>query len=130
MSDISKEFVKNGLVKGDYSLYPKSDSCTAECCSTFDRVRDKEGNTVAFVQRRRCLSLLACDPSKIGTSSLSTHTNSCRATQPNNNHNIMKMFSDPTASNVSVETKRLVTEALTEMCVKDIRPFEIVAGSG
>ena len=42
----------------------------------------------------------------------------------------MTMFSGPTTSNVSAETKRLVTEALAEMCAKDIRPFEIVAGSG
>ena len=42
----------------------------------------------------------------------------------------MTMFSRPTTSNVSAETKRLITEALAEMCVKDIRSFEIVAGSG
>ena len=40
------------------------------------------------------------------------------------------MFGGPTTSNVSSETKRLVTEALAEMCAKDIRPFESVAGSG
>ena len=41
----------------------------------------------------------------------------------------MMMFSGPTTSNSSDETKRLVTEALAEMCAKDIRPFEIVADS-
>ena len=50
-----------------------------------DRIRDKEGNTVACVQCRRCLSLLTHDPRKIGTSSLSTHSKSCRATRPNSN---------------------------------------------
>ena len=65
MSDVSKEFVKNALAKGDYSLYPKSDWYTAEWWSTFDRIRDKEGNTMAFVQCHRCLSLLAYDPRDI-----------------------------------------------------------------
>ena len=130
MSDVSKEFVKNALAKGDYSLYPISDSCTAEWWSTCDRIRDKEGNTAPFVQCRRCLSLLAYDPRKIGTSlSLSTHAKSRRATQPNSNHNTMTMFSGPTISNVSAETKCLVTKALAEMCAKDIPPFEIIAGS-
>ena len=130
MSDVSKEFVKNAHAKGDYYLYPKFDSCTVEWWSTFDRIRDKEGNTVDFVQCHRCLSLLAYDPRKIGTSPPSTHAKSCRAAQPNSNHNIMTMFSGPTTSNVSAETKRLVTEALAEMCAKDVRPFEFVAGFG
>ena len=129
MNDVSKEFVKNALAKGDYSLYPKFDSCTAECCSTFDRIHDKEGNTMALIQCRHCLSLLVYDPRKIGTSSLSTHVKSCRATQPNSNHNIMTMFSGPITSNISAETKRLITEVLTKMCAKDIQPFEIVGGS-
>ena len=73
MSGVSKELVEKALEKGDYSLYPKYDSCTAEWWSNFDRIRDKEGNTVAFVQCRRCLSLLAYDPRKIVTSSLSIH---------------------------------------------------------
>lgn len=42
----------------------------------------------------------------------------------------MTMFNRPRTSNVSAETKRLVTEALAKMCAKDIRPFEIVASSG
>ena len=130
MSGVPKEFVKNALAKGDYSLYPKADSCTAKWWSTFDRVRDNEGNTVAFVWCRCCLSLLAYDPRTIGTSSLSTHAKSCRATQPNSNHNIMTMFSGPTTSNVSVEAKHLVAEALDEMRATDIRSFEIVATSG
>ena len=53
MNDVSKEFVKNALAKGDYSLCPKSDSCTAEWWSTLDQISDKEGNTMAFVQCRR-----------------------------------------------------------------------------
>ena len=65
-----------------------------------------------------------------GTSSLSTHAKSCRVTQSNSNHNIMTTSSGPTTSNVSTEMKRLVTEALAEICAKDIRPFEVVAGSG
>ena len=130
MSDVSKEFVKNTLAKSGYSLYPKFDSSTAEWWSIFDRIRDKEGNTVAFVQCRRCLSLLVYDPRKISTSSLSFHAKSRRATQPNSNHNIMMMFSGPTTSNVSAGMKRLVTEALAETCANDIRSFEIVAGSG
>ena len=77
MGGVSKEFVKNALEKGDYSFYPKFDSCTAEWWCTFNRIRDKEGNTVGFVQCHRCLSLLAYDPRKIGTSSLSTHAKSC-----------------------------------------------------
>ena len=130
MNDVSKEFVKNALAKGDYSLYPKSDSCTAEWWSTFDRTRDKEGNTVAFVQCRHCLSLFAYSPRKIGTSSLSTHAKSCRTTQPNSNHNIITIFSGPTTSNVFGEMEHLITEAVAEMCAKDTRRFEIVAGSG
>ena len=72
--------------------------------------------------------VVAClySPMIQGTSSLSTHAKSCHATQPNSNHNIMTMFSGPTTFNVSAETKRLITEALAEMCAKDIRPFEIV----
>ena len=130
MSDVSKEFAKKALAKGDHSLYPKSDSCTTEWWFTFDRIRDIEGNTVAFVQCRRRLSLLPYDPRKIGTSLHSTHPKSCRATKPNNNHNIMTMFNGSTTSNVSAETKSLLTEALPEMFAKDIRPFEIIAGSG
>ena len=65
MSGVSKEFVKKGLEKGDYSIYPKSDSCNAEWWSTFDRIRDKEGKTVAFVRCHRCLSLLAYDPKNL-----------------------------------------------------------------
>ena len=129
MSGVWKKFVKSALAKGDYSLYPKSDLYTAECCSTFDRVRDKEGNIVAFIQCHRCLSLLAYDPKKIGTSSLSTHATSSRVTGPNSFHNIMTMFSGPTTTNVSAEMKPLVTEALVEVCAKDVGPFEIVAGS-
>ena len=75
---------------------------------------------MTFVQCRRCLSLFMYDPRKIGTSSLRTHAKSSRATQPNSNHNIMTMFSGPTTSSVFAETKRLVTEALPEMCTKDI----------
>ena len=75
---------------------------------------------MAFVQCRRCLFLLAHDPRKIGTSLLSTHLKSCRATQPNNNHNIITMFSGPTTFSVFAETKRLVTEALAEICAKDM----------
>ena len=89
MSGVSKEFVKNALAKSEYSLYLKYGSCTVERWSTFDPVRDKEGNTVAFVQCRRCLYLLAYDPRKIGTSSLSTHPKSCRATQLNSHHNMI-----------------------------------------
>ena len=85
---------------------------------------------MAFVQCRRCFSLLLYDPRKIGTLSFSTHAKSCHATQPNSDHNFMMMFSGPTTSNVSGKTKRLATEALAEMCAKDIRPFETVAGAG
>ena len=49
--------------------------------------------------------------------------------QHNSNHSIMSMFNGSTTFNVSAKTKRLVTEALAKMCAKDIRPFEIVAGS-
>lgn len=65
MRGVSKEFVKKRLEKGNYSLYPQSNSCSAEWWSTFDRSRDKEEKTVAFVRCRCCLSLLAYDPKKL-----------------------------------------------------------------
>lgn len=130
MNEISKEFVKKALEKGDFTLYSQPDSSGAKWWSRFHRIRDNEGRKVAFVQCNQCLTLLAYDSKKTGTSSLSTHAQSCRATRPNNNHNIVKMFSRPSTSTVSADMKRLVAESIAEMCAKDIRPFEIVSGPG
>ena len=115
-----KSLLKMFLQKMIILFNRKSDWCTGECWSTFQRIRDKEGNTEAFVACRRCLSLLAYDRRKVGTSPLITDAKSCRATQPNSNHNITTMFSGPTISNISAEAIGIVTEALAEVCVKDI----------
>lgn len=130
MSGISKEALARALDKGDYSLHPKPDSASAEWWPIFDRIRDEEGKIVAFVRCRRCFSLLAYDSKKTGTSSLSTYAKTCRAPLPNSSRNIATMFGRSTISNVSADTKRLVTEALARMCAEDMRPFEIVTGSG
>lgn len=132
MNSISKETVIRALEKGDYSLYSKPDSAIAGWWEFFDRIRDEEEKIVPFVRCRRCCSLLAYDSKKTGTSSLSTHAKMCRAPPPNSNHNIATMFgrSTTTTSPVSADTKRLVSEALAQMCAEDMRPFEIVAGSG
>ena len=74
--------------------------------------------------------MLAYDQKKTGTSSLSSHAESCRVLQSENNQNIVQMLQRQTPSNVSAEMKRVVTEALAMMCATDIRPFEIAAGSG
>jgi hypothetical protein len=131
MNTISKETVIRALEKGDYSLYSKSASATAVWWEFFDRIRNEEEKIVPFVRCRRCCSVLAFDSKKTGTSSLSTHAKMCRAPPPNSNHNIATMLGrSTTTSPVSADTKRLVSEALAQMCAEDIRPFEIVAGSG
>ena len=40
------------------------------------------------------------------------------------------MFASQSTTTIPAETKRVVTEALAQMCAKDIRPFEIVKGAG
>jgi Hermes transposase DNA-binding domain len=130
MTSISKEAVRRSLASGDYSLHPKSDSNSAEWWSAFDRIHDNENKLIPFVQCRRCLALLSYDPRKTGSSSLSSHVKSCRALTPTTSQNIATMFATQSTTNVSAETKRVVTEALAQMCAKDIRPFEIVKGAG
>jgi hypothetical protein len=49
MTSISKETVKKFLEKGDYSLYRKSDSTSAEWWMNFDRIRHAERKNVGFV---------------------------------------------------------------------------------
>ena len=130
MSGISKETITRALEKGDYSLSPKPDSATAQWWTCFDRIQDEERRFLNFVRCRRCSSLLAYDSKKTGSSSLRTHAKSCRIPPPNTTRSIITMLAQSTASNVSAETKRLATEALARLCAEDMRPFEIVNGSG
>ena len=130
MRSISKETVTRALEQNKYSLYPKPDSATAEWWTLFDRIRDEQGKFVAFVRCHRCCSLLIYNSKKTETSSISTHAKSCCAPLPNASQSIVTMFSRSTTSNVSADTKRLVTEPLALMCAEDMRPFEIVTGSG
>lgn len=130
MSDISKESVKKSLETGIYSLESKPDGATADWWSHFNRVRDADGKLLPFVRCRRCSSLFSYDNKKTGTSSLSTHTKHCRSSTSNGNQNIASLFGRQTISNVSAATKSRVTEALANMCATDIRPFDVVSGSG
>ena len=55
MNDVSKEFVKNALAKGDYSLYSKSGAYTAEWWSTLIRFVIKEIQWLLFSVVVDCL---------------------------------------------------------------------------
>ena len=130
MSSESKDFIKRAIEKGDYKICPKADTASAEWWSTFDRIRDTQGNLKPFVRCRRCLNLLAYDPRKTGTSSLSAHNKTCRATPPDSNQSIITMLERPQPATVSLETKRVLTDSLARLCAQDMRPFEIVIGGG
>lgn len=132
MSVESKDTVKRALEKGEYSICDKADSASADCWSNYDRIQDGEGVIKPFVRCRGCSNLLAYDSKKNGTSSLAYHAKNCRHKSSNCNRNIAMMFALPSASasNVSSETKRSVTDALARLCASDMRPFEIANGVG
>lgn len=130
MTSMSKSEIKRLLDKGDYSRHPKSGSNLAVWWVNFDRICNAEGKYMGFVQCRHCSSLLAYDPKKTGTSTLSTHANGCRGPASHKSRNIATMLGRSTTATVSAETKRTATEALAELCARDMRPFDIVTGVG
>jgi len=125
-----KENIKKKIEQGIFKTCGKSSTATASWWNRFVRIQDDEENIISFVQCIKCLSVLAYDSNKTGSSAQKSHAEACRGGVANasNNQDIRIMLNKD--NNVSAAEKSSFTEACAKYCSFDLRPFETMNGDG
>lgn len=119
--------LKHGLSFGNYKLVQKTNSKSSVWEKFLTVVDSRTSVPEGHVQCRLCKSFFVYDSAKTGTSHLSRHK--CKVSS--NSASISSFFS-PQCPKPSVPTdvKEKVTIACARLCAKDMRPFDVVSGSG
>ena len=127
----SKEDIKIKLEKGIFKTCPKPNVATATWWQNFLRIQDDKESIIPYVQCIKCLSILVYDSNKTGSSTHKAHAEMCLG---GGNPSLSKSQDITSMMNrenrVPADVKRLFTEACATFCSYDLRPFEIVNGSG
>lgn len=119
--------LKHGITCGNYRLVEKT-NCKSSVWEKFLTVVDSRTSVPeGHVQCRSCKSFFVYDSSKTGTSHLSRHK--CKAST---NSASISSFLSPQCPKppVPADVKEKVTTACARLCAKDMRPFDVVSGSG
>ena len=127
MNSLTKPDVKKKLANKEFTRKSEvSSKCKSDVWKKFSKVVDNSGTCIGYVVCNTCGDLYL--HGKNGNSAMSRHK--CNGNQPCITVNSIKTiyFQDKRAS--TKEMKDKVTKSCVEMCCRDIRPFEVVAGDG
>ena len=72
-----KENMLKKLKQGKFTTCSKTTTATALWWKRFVQIKDDKENIIPFVQCIKCLSILAYDSNKLGSSSHKTHAEAC-----------------------------------------------------
>ncbi|CAF0758999.1 unnamed protein product [Adineta steineri] len=126
-----KEDIKTKLDKGIFKTYAKPNTATATWWKNFLRIQDDKENIIPYVQCVKCFSIFAYDSTKTGSSTHKAHAETCLGginCSVGKSKDIVSMLNKENF--IPTSSKRLFTEACATFCSYDLRPFEIINGSG
>lgn len=126
-----KENIRRKLDQGILKTCCKPTTATASWWKTFVRIQDEKENIIPYVQCMKCLSILAYDSSKTGSSTHKLHAENCLGggtSSSSRNQDIAVMMAKD--RNLFAGAKSSFVDALAKFCSFDLRPFEVVTGTG
>ena len=118
--------VARKLADGEFKLREVSNSKSTAWLN-FGIVLDKENKDLDFVACKQCKHVLAYHGRKTGTTALTRHK--CKVAPSQTVLTALVKLLKPNAS-VSRATKDVITNACIDLVCQDLRPFDIVSGSG
>ena len=126
----SNETISGKIKSGEYSLVPPPkkearNSADIWTNNQFGVVKNSDGNLLDYAGCMKCHTVYVYK-SGTGTSTLNRHLDNCKS---DSGQKTLKGFLTPKAK-VTLADRQLMTEACADICTKDLRPYNIVAGEG
>ncbi len=132
---LSSTVVSRKLISSEFQLREQTGRSTSSVWKQFGIVTDTDGNDLGYAACKECYQAFNYKGRSSGTSTLSKHQ--CKVTsgqtflKPSHGAKVLPLFpSSKEQIKPSTELKKTITDACTNFVCEDLRPLDLVKGSG